>query len=148
MSDTAPDTTAPPEEPDGTPVPAPRSRESLEAEVVALRGEVARLRAGEEPVGPHDPLTTGGHLLWVLGHVTAEMRQHLAGLLIRSMRAASECAELNHATTIAVYRERSDAYGKVVAHARAEAERLQRTEGPEGRAAAMALAYALLPEVG
>jgi hypothetical protein len=147
MSDTAPDTTIAAEEPDGTPVPTPRSRESLEAEVVALRGEVARLRAGEEPVGPHDPLTTGGHLLWVLGHVTAEMRQHLAGLLIRSMRAASECAELDHATTIAVLQRRADGYSSVVAHARTEAERLQRTEGPEGRAAAMALTYALLPEV-
>jgi hypothetical protein len=122
-----------------------RTRRELTAELDLLRAEVARLRAGEEPCGPHDPMTTGGHLLWVLGHATADMRMQLAGLLVRSMAAASMCAELDHANTVAYLRNRLEALSTSYGHAQAEAARLDRTSGPEGRAVAMALTYALLP---
>ncbi|MEU5181212.1 hypothetical protein AB0G49_14280 [Streptomyces longwoodensis] len=128
--------------------PAPDvTADELRAEVERLRGEVSRLRAGEEPVGPHEPITTGGHLLWVLGHVSAEMRQRLAGLLVRSTQTASVCAEADHERTISMLRQRTDAYAKTIEHSRTEADRLQRTGGPDARAVAMALTYALLPEV-
>jgi hypothetical protein len=122
-----------------------KTRKELTAEVEALRAEVARLRAGEEPVDPHDPMTTGGHLLWVLGHATPEMREQLASLLVRSMTAAQMCAELNHANTVTFLRDRLELTSRAVKHAKEEAARLDRTSGPEGRAVAMALTYALLP---
>jgi hypothetical protein len=122
-----------------------KTRKQLAAEVEALRAEVARLRAGEEPVAPHDPLTTGGHLLWVLGHANADMRQRLADICVRSLKAAGVCAEANHETTIAVLRHRLSGHANAAQLARTEAERLDRTSGPEGRAVAMALTYALLP---
>lgn len=122
-----------------------KTRKQLAAEVDALRTEVARLRGGEEPVAPHDPLTTGGHLLWVLGHATTEMRQRLADICVRSLKAAGACAEGDHETTIAVLRNRLAVHTNASQVARAEAERLDRTSGPEGRAVAMALTYALLP---
>lgn len=122
-----------------------KSRSELVAEVKALRAEVARLRSGEEPVAPHHAMTTGGHLLWVLGHVTAEMRNNLASILIRSMSAANRCAEEDHATRLGIHRQRLEVYRQAVEHARAEAKRLDQTSGPEGRAVAMAITYALLP---
>lgn len=122
-----------------------KTRRELAAEVELLRAEVARLRAGEEPVDPHDPLTTGGHLLWILGHATADMRMQLASVLVRSMAAAQMCAELDHANTVAFLRHRLEAVSASYAHAKEEAARLDRTSGPEGRAVAMALTYALLP---
>jgi hypothetical protein len=156
MSDTDATATAPtPDAPAidlDTPTPPQKSTselvaelEALRAEVARLRAEVARLRAGEEPVAPHDPLSTGGHLLWVLGHATAEMRNSLATLLIRSVQAASRCSEEDHTTRIQIFQHRADAYGSTLEHARAETERLDRTSGPEGRAVAMSLRYALLP---
>jgi hypothetical protein len=149
MSDTDATATAPtPDAPAidlDTPTPPQKSTSELVAELEALRAEVARLRAGEEPVAPHDPLSTGGHLLWVLGHATAEMRNSLATLLIRSVQAASRCSEEDHTTRIQIFQHRADAYGSTLEHARAETERLDRTSGPEGRAVAMSLRYALLP---
>jgi hypothetical protein len=138
------DLDAAPADPDPDTQPR-KSRSELVAEIEALRAEVARLRAGEEPVAPHDPLTTGGHLLWVLGHSTAEMRQQLATLLVRSVAAAGRCAEQDHDTRLEFAQRRADTLGATVQHVRAEVERLDRTSGPEGRAVAMAVTYALLP---
>jgi hypothetical protein len=121
-----------------------KTRKELAAEVELLRAEVARLRAGETPVDPHDPLTTGGHLLWVLGHATADMRVQLANHLVTSMTAAHLCFELDHDNTVAFLRHRMETLDASHAHAREEAARLDRTSGPEGRAVAMALTYALL----
>lgn len=129
---------------DGEPMPG-KSRTELVAEVETLRAEVARLRAGEEPIAPYEPMTTGGHLLWVLGHAPAPMRARLADRLVHAMRTASECGELNHTGAAAHHRRLIDSYRTTVDHVREEVARCERTSGPEGRAVALAISYALMP---
>jgi hypothetical protein len=129
---------------DDEPMPG-KSRTELVAEVETLRAEVARLRDGEEPTAPYEPMTTSGHLLWVLGHAPAEMRTRLAERLVHAMRTASECGEHNHTGEAAHHRRIIDAYRTVFNRIREEVARLERTSGPEGRAVALAISFALMP---
>ncbi|MGW0562870.1 hypothetical protein ACWDZ4_20180 [Streptomyces sp. NPDC003016] len=119
---------------------------ALEREVRALRAEVARLRAGEEPVSPHAALETGGHLLWVLGHTAAEIRQKLAAGVVHMMGTADRCHMEQHVFRISEYKHQAETYRRAMEHAREEAARLERVSGAEGRAVALSMAYALLPE--
>jgi hypothetical protein len=59
--------------------------------------------------------------------------------------AAGRCAEQDHDTRLRVAEHRADTLSATVQHVRAEVGRLDRTSGPEGRAVAMAVTYALLP---
>ncbi|MER7937855.1 MULTISPECIES: hypothetical protein [unclassified Streptomyces] len=155
MTDTAaPDTTDPaPVDQDQAAAADPaddglrrKTRRELADEVRALRSEVARLRAGEEPVAPNDPISTGGHLLWVLGHSGADMRQRLAGLLVRSLAASSACLEGDHVTRITLLERGTATRQRTLDLVTEETARLDRTSGPEGRAVAMAVRYALLTQ--
>lgn len=120
-------------------------RAGLEAEVERLRAEVARLRAGEEPVPPHATLETGGHLLWVLGHSPSEVRERLAAGVVHTLNTTHRCYMEDHTFRIAQYEHQNNTYRSALEHAREEAARLERRSGPEGRAVALAMTYALLP---
>ncbi|MFF0754477.1 hypothetical protein [Streptomyces sp. NPDC004267] len=118
---------------------ARRSPAELEAENALLRSEVARLRAGEEPCDLFQVMSTGAHLLWILGNSSADVRQQIAGAAVRAMETADRCVTLDHDNNVRFHRMRNARLEHVVEDTRAEARRLAAVSDGTGRGVAMAL---------
>ncbi|AWI32631.1 hypothetical protein [Streptomyces tirandamycinicus] len=116
---------------------------ALADEVKQLRAEVARLRAGEEPIEPYEEMTSGGHLLWALGHAPAEIRLSVANGLVHSMNTAHRCGMENHQATIALNRRRIERLEAMRDRLHHEAKRQSQKGGPEARAVGLALSFVL-----
>ncbi|MFD7764138.1 hypothetical protein [Streptomyces microflavus] len=120
-----------------------RTHDELTGELELLRGEIERLRAGEEPAEVGQPLTTGGHLLWVLGESTAEMRTRIAAELLGARGEAHACSEGAHTQSIRRLRQRNQQLEERLHHARQEAHRMAEVSTGAGRGVALSLSWVL-----
>ncbi|MFJ5142982.1 hypothetical protein [Streptomyces sp. NPDC088707] len=125
-----------------------RSPAELEAENALLRAEVKRLRAGEVPCDPFQPLSTGGNLLWVLGNSSADIRRDIAQSAVRAMEMAEHCAVQGHDVTLRSLRARTAHLEEVVERTRAEAKRLAAVSDGTGRGVALTLGFVLAQNAG
>lgn len=120
-----------------------RTHDELTEELERLRGEIERLRAGEEPAEVGQPLTTGGHLLWVLSESTAEMRIRMATDLLSSSRCAHACFEGDHTRSVRRLRQRNERLEGRLQHAQREARRMADVSTGAGRGVALSLSWVL-----
>jgi hypothetical protein len=120
-----------------------RDRQELLAENARLRDEVARLRAGEEPAELHQPVTTGGHLLWALNHSSPDVRLSMAAGLVGAMRHSHVCFEAGHDGQLRHYRQRVDLLEDVLRSASEEARRLSEVSDGAGRGVALTMGFVL-----
>lgn len=125
-----------------------RDREALLAENARLRNEVARLRAGEEPAEPHQPVTTGGHLLWMLNHSAAEVRLSLATGLMAGARHSGVCFEGAHESRLRAGEEQQARMAAALRTAIEEARRLSEVSDGCGRGVALTLGFVLAQGAG
>ncbi|MGC4950975.1 hypothetical protein ACLQ2N_32885 [Streptomyces sp. DT224] len=127
---------------DGQQAPGP-DRAGLEAENARLRDEVARLREGEEPADLHEPVTAGGHLLWMLNHSTAAVRLDLANGLMQAMRHSNACLESHHEGRLQRDAARLTRAESILHHAVQEARRLAVVSDGTGRGVALTMEFVL-----
>ncbi|MFD9248311.1 hypothetical protein [Streptomyces bottropensis] len=120
-----------------------RDREALLAENERLRAEVARLRAGEEPAELHQPVTTGGHLLWALNSSSPEVRLMMANGLVGAMRHSHECFEAGHKSRLRYDGERLTRLEGALRAASDEARRLSEVSDGAGRSVALTIGFVL-----
>ncbi|MET9528188.1 hypothetical protein [Streptomyces coeruleorubidus] len=120
-----------------------RDREELLAENARLRDEVRRLRAGEEPAELHEPITTGGHLLWALNYSSPEVRLRMARGLVGAMRDAQACFEQDHENRLRFVGQRAARFETVVRNATEEAHRLSEVSDGAGRGVALTIGLVL-----
>jgi hypothetical protein len=123
-------------------------RQQLLAENVRLRAEVARLRAGEEPAELHQPVTTGGHLLWALNCSSPEVRLSMATGLVSTMRHSNVCFEANHEGHLQHYKQRVTRLEDALRSASDEARRLSEVSDGAGRSVALTIGFVLAQGVG
>ncbi|WP_404949071.1 hypothetical protein HFP70_35400 [Streptomyces sp. ARC14] len=115
----------------------------LTEELERLRAEIARLRAGEEPLEVGQRMTTGGHLLWLLGESPAEMRVRLAADLFAARQAADSCFASDHGRALRRFRLRTEQLEGRLQHARREAQRMAEVSNGAGRGVALSLSWLL-----
>ncbi|MFD3815187.1 hypothetical protein ACFWRZ_08975 [Streptomyces rubiginosohelvolus] len=120
-----------------------RTNEELTEEMNRLRAEIVRLRAGEEPLEVGQRMTTGGHLLWLLGESPAEMRARLAADLLAARQAADSCFASDHVRALRRSRRRTEQLERRLQHAQREAQRMAEVSNGAGRGVALSLSWLL-----
>lgn len=132
---------------EGQRVPS-RDREALLAENTRLRDEVTRLRAGEEPADLCQPITTGGHLLWMLNNSAPDVRVSIASGLLRSMEQANMCCEAGHETKLLHQEQHVTRLEATLQRARDEVRRLTEISDGAGRGVALTIGFAMRQDSG